>query len=151
MVVALTPYLKAVADAEDQKSEILKWVGNLDDEKVLGDRVVVATYARPEKIGHIILPDSQRQEDRFQGVVGLLVATGPNAFVYDGPYRLMQPAPDESDEDYQKRWCSSVPKVGDWVVYRPADGFEIAIRRASCRVFKSESIMMVASNPLRYY
>jgi hypothetical protein len=151
MVVALTPYLKAVADAEDQKTEILKWVGDIAKERLIGDRVMVATYARPMKIGSIWVPDSQQQEDRFQGVVGLLIATGPNAFVYDGPYRLTERLPDETDDDYQTRCAGMLPKIGDWVIYRPADGFEIAIRRASCRIFKSECIMGIASDPLYYY
>jgi co-chaperonin GroES (HSP10) len=152
MVVALTPYLAAVADSDDPKSEILKWVGDLSEEKLLGDRVMVGTYARPIKSGGgVWLPDSQRQEDRFQGVVGLLLTMGPNAFMYDGSYRLIERELDESDQDYRIRWADSVPKVGDWVVYRPADGFEMAFRRASCRVFRSESVMGIASDPLLYY
>jgi len=151
MVVALTPYLKAVAESTDPKGVILKWVGDLSGERLLGDRVLVATYARPEKIGGLYIPPSQQQEDRFQGVVGLLVAKAPNAFVYDGSYRLIDREENESNEEYNSRWQAAVPQIGDWVIYRPADGFEVAIRRASCRVFRSESIMGIASDPLYYY
>jgi hypothetical protein len=151
MVVALTPYLAAVADASDQKQEILKWVGDVSKEKLLGDRVMVATYARPRKYGSLYMPDSQQQEDRFQGVVGLLIAKGPNAFVYDGQYLLMDRDPGENEEDYKSRWTAGVPQIGDWVIYKPADGFEMAFRRASCRVFRSESVMTIASDPLLYY
>jgi hypothetical protein len=97
------------------------------------------------------MPDSQQQEDRFQGVVGLLIAKGPNAFVYDGQYLLMDRDPGENEEDYKSRWTAGVPQIGDWVIYKPADGFEMAFRRASCRVFRSESVMTIASDPLLYY
>ena len=151
MVVALTPYLKAIAEADDPKAEILSWIGDLSAEKILGDRVMVATYARPSKIGGIWIPESQQQEDRFQGVVGLLVKTGPNAFLYDGAYRLIERKEGETEKAYRARWEKSVPQIGDWVVYRPADGFEVAIRRASCRVFRSDCIIGIASDPLNYY
>ena len=74
-------------------------------------------------------------EDRFQGTVGLLILVGPTAFKYDGSYSFE----------------GEPPKVGDWVTYRPADGFEIAFRKASCRVFRSESIIGIASDPILYY
>ena len=151
MVVAITPYLAAVAEAIDQRQEILKWVGDISKERLIGDRVMVATYARPKKIGNVWTPDSQQQEDRFQGVVGLLIAKGPNAFIYDGQYLLVDRDPDESESDYKIRWSAGVPQIGDWVVYKPADGFEVAMRKASCRIFRSESVMGIASDPLLYY
>ena len=136
MAVSLTPYLKAVAESEDPKKEILKWVGNLKKERLVGDRVMVATYARPSRTeSGLYLSDAMTVEDRFQGTVGLLVLMGPTAFKYDGGYQF------EGD----------IPKLGDFVIYRPADGFELAYRKASCRVFRSESIIGVASDPLLYY
>ena len=45
----LTNYIKHVSEAEDPKREILKWVKGIEKEYVLGDRVIVATYARPAK------------------------------------------------------------------------------------------------------
>jgi hypothetical protein len=151
MSVSLTPYLMAVAEAKDQKAEILRLVGDVSQERLLGDRVMVATYARPSKIGLLYMPDSETVENRYQGVIGLLLNAGPSAFVYDGAYRLIERIDGESEEDYRNRWMDSVPKPGDWVIYRPADGFEVAMRRASCRIFRSESIMGIASDPLLYY
>jgi hypothetical protein len=151
MAVTLTPYLDAVSKASDPKAEILKWVGDVSQERLLNDRVMVATYVRPEKIGSLYLPDSETVENRFQGVVGLLLAVGPNAFRFDGSYRLVDPEEGETIEGYEARRSSLMPQIGDWVVYRPADGFEVAFRRASCRIFRSESIKMIASDPLYYY
>jgi len=136
MAVSLTPYLKAVAEAENPRREILKWVGSTKGERLNSDRVMVATYARPSKTeSGLYLSEGMTIEDRFQGTVGLLILKGPTAFKYDGAYQF------EGD----------APEIGDWVIYRPADGFEIAFRRASCRVFRSESIMGRASDPLLYY
>ena len=151
MSVTLTPYLDAVSKASDPKAEILKWVGDASQERWLNDRVMVATYARPEKIGSLYLPDSEKDENRFQGVVGLLISVGPNAFRFDGAYRPVEPVEGETIEEYEARRSSLMPKVGDWVVYRPADGFEFAFRRASCRIFLSECIKGIASDPLLYY
>ena len=136
MSISLTKYLKSVAESEDPKKEILKWVGSTKKERLVGDRVMVATYARPTRTdGGIYLSDNMSVEDRFQGTVGLLILMGPTAFKYDGSYEF------EGDK----------PKIGDWVVYRPADGFEIAFNKASCRIFRSDSVIGVASNPLFYY
>ena len=151
MAVSCKPYLKAVASAKDQKAEMLRWVGDISGEEPLGDRVIVATYARPEKIGSIIMPDSMQQEDEYQGCIGLLLAIGPNAFIFDGQYKLVEQLEGESEEDYRERWNRAVPKVGDWVLYRPADGFAFAIRQAACRVFRSECIQMKVSDPVRFY
>ena len=151
MAVTCKPYLKAVASASDQKAEILRWVGDVSSEKLQGDRVLVATYARPEKVGSIIMPDSIQQEDEYQGCVGLLLAVGPQAFKYDGQFALVDRYQDESDEEYAARRARLVPQVGDWVLFRPADGHARAIRQAACRVFRSECIDTVTSDPAKYY
>lgn len=80
------------------------------DYEVFHNRVLVATYVRPEKTkGGIILADRSLAEDRFQGKVGLVIKVGPLAFADDGAARFggvaLQP--------------------GDWVTYRPSDGIEV--------------------------
>ena len=136
MAVVLNQYLKAIAQSENPKAEIKKWCGNLKDLVLSGDRVMVATYARPEKTeGGIYLSDAVQIEDRFQGAVGCLVAKGPAAFKYDGAYKF------EGDE----------PPLFSWVIFRPADGYEIAWRKASCRIFRSESIFGVIKSPELVY
>ena len=136
MSVSLTNYIKAVSEAEDPKREIKKWVGSTKGHRLIGDRCMVATYARPERTaGGIILSDNVRQEDLYQGTVGLLVLLGDAAFKYDGSYAF----------------SGEPPKLFDWVVYRPADGFQVAFNKASCRIFSSDSIIGVVSNPLAWY
>ena len=136
MAVVLTKYLKAISQSENPKAEIKKWVGNLKDITLTGDRVLVATYSRPEKTtGGVYLSDAVQIEDRFQGAVGCLLAKGPVAFKYDGSYKF------EGEE----------PPLFSWVIFRPADGYEIAWRNASCRIFRSESIFgVIKSQDLVY-
>jgi len=136
MAVSLDAYLSAVADAEDPKREIIKWAGNLKDISVKNDRILVATYARPQKTaGNILLPDSQLAENRWQGMVGLLLACGPSAFKYDGSFK----------------YEGEPPKVGDWIVYKPAESTEVAWRKMSCRILRSDSVIATIKDPLLIY
>lgn len=136
MAVSLTPYFKSLASCEDVSKEIKKWCGSLAKEKVLGDRVMVAVYGRPEKTaGGIYVSDTQIQEDQYQGCVGKIIAMGPLAFVYDGQFK----------------WEGDKPKIGDFVLFRPADGFQCAFRKACVRIFRSDSIQMIVSTPELYY
>ena len=132
----LTNYVKHVSEAEDPKREILKWTRGIDKEYVLGDRVIVATYARPAKTsGGIILTDNVRQEDVYQGSCGLLVAKGESAFLYDGAYKFEGKA----------------PELHDWVIYKAADGMSISYNKASCRILRAESIIAVTKKPEAWY
>ena len=133
MVVSLTNYMKSVAESEDPRKEILRWAGNTKQIHLKGDRVLVGTYARPSKTeGGVYLSDAVSVEDRWQGMVGLLLACGPAAFKYDGSYAY------EGDP----------PKIGSWCVYKPADGVEIAWRKMSCRIIRSENILATLADPL---
>ena len=137
MAVSLTPYFKALAACEDPRKEIKKWCGSLTKEKILGDRVMVAVYGRPEKTaGGIYVSDNQIQEDQYQGCVGAIVAMGPEAFEYsNGAYK----------------WEGVKPKLWVWVLFRPADGYQYAYRKACIRIFPCSSIMAIISDPLLYY
>jgi len=126
--------MKSVAESEDPRKEILRWAGNTKQIHLTGDRVLVGTYARPSKTeGGVYLSDAVSIEDRWQGMVGLALAFGPTAFKYcDGGYKF------EGDP----------PKVGSWLVYKPADGVEIAWRKMSCRIIRSENILATLTDPL---
>ena len=45
-----------------------------------GYHVLVLQYRRPEKTGSIILPAQAHKEDDYQGVVGYVLALGPDAY-----------------------------------------------------------------------
>src|SRR5262249_23578251 len=69
------------------------------------NRVLCAVYIAPQKMASGLLrPDQNRDEDKYQGKVGLILKKGPTAFVDSGD------------------WTFSIkPDVGDWVYYKPSD------------------------------
>ena len=128
---------------EDPRSEILSKVGNLEGVEVFGSDVLVALYIRPQKTkSGIILADITRDEDRWQGKAGLILKLGPTAYV--------------DDEGNKFRDI----KEGDWVVFRPSDGWPVTINSSanivskdavSCRVITDINIRMRVSSPDAIY
>ena len=116
----------------DPKAVLLKDVGDVSHIEVFNMQVLVAVYIRPEKTKNgIILSDKTRDEDRYQSKVGLIIKKGPSAFV------------DESD-----KWFSGIDvKEGDWIVFRPSDGWNITINGTLCRMLDDMSIRARISHP----
>jgi co-chaperonin GroES (HSP10) len=135
----------SLAQSLDQKQAILDKVGDLSDFEVLGDRVLVATFARPNKTaGGILLSDKTVEENRFQSKVHLVLKIGPVAFKYDGAFKF------EGD----------MPEVGDWVMAFPSNGREFFLggtdpagggEGVSCRLLRSELIEGVVANPMKIF
>jgi co-chaperonin GroES (HSP10) len=93
-------------DPEQARDEILAALGDLSWFRLIGSQVLLGDYMRPVTTrGGIIAPDSAQNEDVFQGVVGMIVAYGPQAWK-------------EGDEE---RFGGVLPKIGDWVYCRPQD------------------------------
>jgi len=122
----------AMLHETDPKSVLLKDVGDINHIEVFNMQVLVAVYIRPEKTkSGIILSDKTRDEDRYQSKVGLVIKKGPSAFV------------DESD-----KWFSGINvKEGDWIVFRPSDGWNITINGTLCRMLDDMSIRARISHP----
>lgn len=155
MTMILTEYMRVVSDAEDQKQAILDWFGEIKD-IVLNDDVMVATYVRRgyyvTKYGQKIqLTDDERVENRYQGKVGLLLKCGPQAFRFNKSFDYIAPLPDETQEEFMVRRRLHTPKVGDWVLYRAADGFEAGFRGGIVRTIPSECIRCIVDNPMDWY
>lgn len=132
--------LREIAQAaqHDPKMALIDAVGDISGIRMCGPRVLVATYMQPEKtLGGIIRPDRTLAEDRFQGKVGLVLATGPLAFV----------------DDNVAKFGGLKAKPGDWVTYRASDGFEMfrvdADGRAGtpCRVLEDQNIIAIIDDP----
>lgn len=124
-------YLHDMQHDEDPKELILKKIGDISSEEFFGSRVVVATYIRPErKKSGLIITNSVREEDKFQGKVGLVIALGPVAFKREGI-----------------EYGGNSVKIGDWVVYRPMDGHAQSIKGNHCRVLEDEDIVAKVSHP----
>lgn len=105
----------------DSKEEIINAVGeNLKEIPLTGAQVLIGIYKRPQKTkGGLILPDQTRDEDIWQGKVGLILKMG---------------AMPMDDNDKQFFGEGNLPKEGDWIVFRPSDGWPISVGKQPCRV-----------------
>ena len=126
--------------AIDPRKEILDKVGDLQGVDVFGSDVLVAIYRRPEKTkSGIILADSTREEDKYQGKVFLILKMGPLAFV------------DEDGNRFRDI------KEGDWVVARTSDGWAVTLNSSQgfttresaigCRIITDINIRLRVLSP----
>jgi co-chaperonin GroES (HSP10) len=120
----------------DPKADILNALGDLSSYKVMNNQVLAAVYIRPEKTaGGIYLTDKARDEDKFQGKVALIVKMGPEAYADD-----------------TGRWFNGVSiKEGDWIVFRPSDGWSLSVNDVLCRMLDDVSTKMLIPHPDKVY
>jgi co-chaperonin GroES (HSP10) len=119
----------------DPKVKILTEIGDLSQVEIFHGQVLLAVYLRPTKTkSGLILTDDHVDEDRYQSKVGLLVKSGPQAFIDDG------------------KWFSGVEiSQHDWLVFRPSDGWSITVNNVLCRIFEDVSIKGRVSDPDQVY
>lgn len=126
--------------------------------QVQRNRVIVATYVRPNITrGGIIMTDKSADEDRWQGKAGLLLKRGPVAFEYDEVLEHVHNAPVDTAEDvarYQAERDLGIPQIGDWVMFRNSETWEIGLcvdpatgEAVSARVVADDSILAVVNDP----
>lgn len=122
----------AMLHENDPRGVLMKEVGDVSNVEIFNMQVLVAVYIRPEKTkSGIILSDKTRDEDRYQSKVGLIVKKGPSAFV---------------DDD--GKWFSGLNiNEGDWIVFRPSDGWNITVNGTLCRMLDDMSIRARISHP----
>lgn len=120
----------------DPAKQLMEALGDISNVKMFNNNILVAVYIRPEKTkSGLYLPGKTIDEDRYQGKVGLLVSTGPKAFSV------------ESDE-----WFKDVEvKPGDWLVFRPSDGWSINVNGVLCRVMPDIQVKGVIDSPDRVW
>lgn len=116
----------------DPKSVLLKEIGDLKNIDIFNNQVLVAIYIRPEKTkSGILLPGQTRDEDKWQGKVGLIVKKGPTAF-----------------HDDNGEWFKNVNvDTGDWVVFRPSDGWQLTVNNVLCRILDDINIKGTIDHP----
>jgi co-chaperonin GroES (HSP10) len=110
---------------KEPKEAILSEMGDIADIEIFHNQVLVAIYVRPEQTrGGIILPGSTRDEDKYQGKVGLVIKRGEDAF-----------------NDPTGKWFKGV-EIGlhDWVVFRPSDGWPITVHGQLCRILDDTDV-----------
>lgn len=99
----------------------------------MGARLIVGVYKRPERLkSGIILSDKTREEDNYQGRVGLILAMGPLAFV----------------EDDRHSWPGQRPAIGDWVGFRVGDTSPFLLPNGRhCRFVEDVAVQVILDNP----
>ncbi len=113
-------------------ADILKKVGDLSDIEVLFNYVLMASYIKPERTrGGIILTDSSKEEDIWQGKTGMVLKLGKDAF--------------KDDDDMQ--FNGQTAEVGEWVVFKLGDAWKLTIREWPCLLVRDSSIKMKIHDP----
>lgn len=116
----------------DPKQKLIDALGDLSKIELFNNKILVAVYIRPEKTkSGLYLSDKYRDEDRFQGKVGLLVGVGPDAFA-----------------DENGAWFRETEfRLHDWLVFRPSDGWSITVNGVLCRVLSDTNVQMRIPSP----
>jgi co-chaperonin GroES (HSP10) len=117
----------------DPKEALLKQIGDSYKKfDIFNTQVLMAVYIRPEKTkGGIMLANKTRDEDRYQSKVGLILKKGPSAFVDD-----------------EGKWFNGLTiSEGDWLVFRPSDGWSLTINGVLCRMLDDTSTRMRIQHP----
>lgn len=122
----------AMLHEKDPKAVLLEQVGDISKVEVFNMQVLVAVYIRPEKTkSGLYLSDKARDEDRYQSKVGLIIKKGPTAFV-----------------DKDGEWFSGLDiREGDWIVFRPSDGWNITVNGTLCRMLDDMSVRARIEHP----
>jgi co-chaperonin GroES (HSP10) len=123
-----------ISSATDPKKEIQSLMkDSAKDVDVLHGKVLVALYITPEKSkGGIILTDKTKEEDIWQGMVGLVIKKGRIAF---------------KDDENTKFGGADLKENEDWVAFTPGDGRRIQINGVDCRVIEDTQILMKVKDP----
>lgn len=133
--MASTLKIDSQVDSEKAKQDLLSKIGDISGFSLTGNQVIVGIYVR-DKIGSIIMSDTSKKEDEYQGKVGLILKTGEKAF----------------DREWQKLYGDSViPKVGDWVTYKVYDGWQQKVNGYACRQLDDSNIRAVVWHPDMVY
>jgi co-chaperonin GroES (HSP10) len=124
--------IEQISQSSDPKAAIIKAVGDLSKVKIAADLVLLGTYIRNEKTaGGIIRPLDTLKEDEYQGKVGLVLKTGPNA------------CGDSEDEASLGQNAT----LHTWVVYHIKDTWPMQLNGTACRLVPYDKIRMQIPEP----
>ena len=114
----------------DPAQKLLNELGDTSGIELLHNQVLVAIQLEPEKTkGGIILTPRTRDEGKYQSKLGLVIMKGPKAFV--------------STEE----WSFPDISVGEWILFRPSDGWNIDVNKVPCRILTDTSVKGRVANP----
>lgn len=114
-------------DPRQEIYDTINKAGGLKGFELFGNQVLLAVYKRPEKTkSGLILTNTTRQEDDYQGKAALVLAKGPAAFKSDDNYDFMGQTVNE----------------GEWVAIFVSDGRKIMIGEQLCRLCEDQHIRL---------
>jgi len=116
----------------DPKEKLLNELGDLSQIEIFNNKLLVAVYIRPEKAkSGLYIPDQNREEDKFQSKVGLLVKKGNAAF-----------------EDDTGAWFKDIEiNMHDWLIVRPSDAWSITVNGVLCRIVEDALVQGRVPHP----
>jgi hypothetical protein len=125
------PYMRMQHDI-DPREKLLADIGDLSNVEIFNNKLLVAVYIRPEKSkSGLYMPDQNREEDKFQSKVGLLVKKGNLAF-----------------EDDEGKWFQDVEiNMHDWLIVRPSDAWSITVNGVLCRIVDDALVQGRVAHP----
>lgn len=125
------PYMEMLHQV-DPVEKIVTEIGDLSTVELFNNEILVGVYLRPEQTkSGLFMTDQNRDEDRHQSKVGLLLKTGPKAF-----------------QPNAEGWFEGEKfNLNDWLIFRPSDGWQITIHGVLCRVLKDVQIKMRVKTP----
>lgn len=95
-------------------------------------KILVATFRQPEKTaGGIIKTQRYIEEDKFQGIAGLVLKRGPLSF----------------EDDARIKFGGFIANEWDWVIYKPENTRATELRGLHCRIIEDSSIDAVVGDP----
>lgn len=121
------------AYALDPKKAIMDFVEPfLPGVKVGPAKILVATFRQPERTaGGLIKTQRFLEEDKFQGIAGLVLKVGTLSF----------------SDDYKFKFGGFKADVGEWVVYDPTDARATELRGLHCRIIDDSDIDATIDDP----
>jgi co-chaperonin GroES (HSP10) len=120
----------------DPKQKLKTDVGDLSGVELFHNQILVAVYIRPQKTkSGLYLSDKTTDEDRYQSKVGMLLKSGPRAF-----------EPDDSGWFTHEAFTE-----GDWLVFRPSDGWPVTVNGVLCRILQDVQVRGRIDSPDRVW
>ena len=122
------------AESLEPVKHIVASLGDVELPNPTGWHVLVMQYVRPEKVGSLFMSDQTKQEDKYQGRYGIVLALGPEAYA--------------DKQKFGEAWC----KPGDWIAWPAIEG---AARRFSygkdvvLALVNDDSVLATGIDPLR--
>lgn len=125
------PHMKMQHDV-DPRRVVLDSVGDHSGVEVFLNNVLVATYERPKKMASgLYISDMTTKDDQYMGKVGVVLKLGPTAY----------------QDDANVQFHGMSVQHGDWIAYRPADGWPISVNGHPCRILSDQHVKVRVNDP----